>query len=150
MATTLQQWLGEQIVPVFLIGFAILMGFAMVYISAKNRRSSLARDRSGRTEDTFADYLAAYGFDPYIARTTYRYLQQNQKIAFPIEPQDDLDRVLSLDEEDVKTTVRDLLDETGREYLPGLLDSPLVTVVDVVRYIQASPRRLAVVRRRSA
>lgn len=150
MATTLQQWLGEQFVPVFLIGFAILMGFAMVYISAKNRRSSLVRDRSGRTEDTFAEYLAAYGFDPYIARTTYRYLQQNQNVAFPIEPQDDLDRVLGLDEEEVKTTVRDLLDETGREYLPGLLDSPLVTVVDVVRYIQASPRRLAVVRRRSA
>ena len=150
MATTLQQWLGEQIVPVFLIGFAILMGFAMVYISARNRRSSLARDRSGRTEDTFAEYLAAYGFDPYIARTTYRYLQQTQNVAFPIEPQDDLDRVLGLDEEEVKTTVRDLLDETGREYLPGLLDSPLVTVVDVVRYIQASPRRLAVVRRRSA
>jgi hypothetical protein len=34
-----------------------------------------------------------------------------------------------------------LLAETGRIYLPGLLDSPLVTVEDLVRTIQASPRR---------
>lgn len=146
----LQQWLGEQIVPVFMIGFAILMGFAMVYFSAKSRRSSLTRDRSGRTEETFAEYLAAYGFDPEIARTAYRYLQEHQQVAFPIEPTDDLDRDLGLDGEEVNRTVRHLLDESGREYLPGLLGSPLVTVVDLVRYIQASPRRVAVARRKIA
>ena len=146
----LQQWLGEQIVPVFMIGFAILMGFAMVYFSAKSRRSSLTRDRSGRTEETFAEYLAAYGFDPEIARTAYRYLQEHQQVAFPIEPTDDLDRDLGLDGEEVNRTVRALLDESGREYLPGLLGSPLVTVVDLVRYIQASPRRVVVARRKIA
>jgi hypothetical protein len=146
----IEHWFGEQIVAVFMVGFAILMGIGMVYLSARNRRSSLVRDRSGRTEDTFAEYLAAYGFDPEIARTTYRYLQERQQVVFPIEPMDDLDRDLGLDEDDVKTTVRELLAESGRDYLPGLLDSPLVTVVDVVRYIQASPRRLAVVRRRMA
>src|SRR5580698_5317729 len=146
----IQQWLGEQIVPVFFIGFAILMGIALVYLSAQSRRSSLVRDRSGCTEDTFAESLAAYGFDPEIARTTYVYLQQIQRVAFPIDPRDDLDRDLGMDGDDVKRTVRDLLDETGREYLPGLLTSPLVTVVDVVRYIQASPRRQVAARRRSA
>jgi hypothetical protein len=145
---SLQHWLGEQVVPLFLIGFAILMGIAMVYLSAKSRRSSLARDRSGRTEDTFAEYLSGYGFDPEIARTTYRYLQNVQHVAFPIEPNDDLDRNLGLDGDEVNQTVRDLLTETGRVYLPGLLDSPLVTVVDLVRHIQASPRR-EVVRRRN-
>ncbi len=139
---TIQQWLGEQIVPVFFVGFAILMGFAMVYLSAKNRRASLVRDRSGRTEETFADYLAAYGFDPEIARTTYRYLQEHQKVSFPIEPADDLDRDLGLDGEELEQAVRDLLAETGRQYLPGLLESPLVTVIDLVRHIQASPRRV--------
>jgi hypothetical protein len=147
---SIQQWLGEQIVPVFFIGFAIMMGIALVYLSAQSRRSSLVRDRSGRTEDTFAESLAAYGFDPEIARTTYAYLQQVQRVAFPIDPRDDLDRDLGMDGDDVKRTVRDLLDETGREYLPGLLNSPLVTVVDVVRYIQASPRRQVAARRRSA
>jgi hypothetical protein len=149
MSTSLTHWLGEQIVPLFFIGFAILMGIAMVYLSAKSRRSSLVRDRSGRTEETFAEYLAGYGFDPEISRVTYRYLQRVQKVAFPIEPSDDLDRNLGLDGEEIEQTVRDLLAETGRSYLPGLLDSPLVTVVDLVRHIQASPRR-EVVRRRIA
>jgi len=147
---TIQQWLGEQIVPVFLIGFAMLMGLVMVYLSAMNRRNALARSRAGRTEETFAEYLAKYGFDQDIARSTYRYLQETQRVSFPIEPMDDLDRDLGLDGDDVKTTLRDLLDQNGREYLPGLLDAPLVRVVDLVRYIQASPRRLTVARRRMA
>ncbi|HEX3571822.1 MAG TPA: hypothetical protein VHU44_13460 [Acidobacteriaceae bacterium] len=152
MPTTvaIQQWLGEQIVPVFLIGFAILMGFGMVYLSAMNRRNALARSRAGRTEETFAEYLAKYGFDQDIAKSTYRYLQDKHRVSFPIEPMDDLDRDLGLDGDDVKTTLRELLDENGREYLPGIQDSPLVRVVDLVRYIQASPRRLPEVRRRLA
>lgn len=152
MPTTvaIQQWVGEQIVPVFLIGFAILMGFGMVYLSALNRRNALSRSRAGRTEETFAEYLTKYGFDESIARSTYRYLQERHRVSFPIEPMDDLDRDLGLDGDDVKTTLRDLLEQNGREYLPGILDSPLVRVVDLVRYIQASPRRLAVVRRRMA
>jgi hypothetical protein len=148
--STVQQWLGDQIVPVFLIGFALLMGIAMVYLSAHSRRASLARDRSDITAETFADSLAAYGFDPEIARRTYVHLQQAQRVAFPIEPRDDLDRDLGMDGEDVKRTVRELLNETGREYLPGLLDWPLVTVVDLVRYIQASPRREGLPGRRVA
>ena len=147
MLTALQQWLGDQIVPLFFVGFAILMGFALLYFSAKSRRSSLARDRSGRTQQTFVEGLAPNGFDPEIAAATYRYLQQRQRVAFPILPTDDLDRDLGLDENEVKTTVRALLSEMGREYLPGQLDSPLVTVVDLVRCLQASPRRVAVARR---
>jgi len=148
--SSLQQWLGQQIVPVFFIGFALMAGIALVYISAQSRRASLTRDRSGRTEETFAEYLAAYGFDPGIARATYRYLQQQRRVAFPIEPTDDLDRDLGLAGDEVRQTVRDLLAETGREYLPGLLDSPLVTVVDLVRCIQASPRKVLPMRRKSA
>ncbi len=147
---TLEQWLVEQVVPLVFIGFAFLMGILLLYFSALSRRASLVRDRSGRTENTFAEYLAAYGFDPEIARTTYRYLQEIQQVAFPIVPMDDLDRDLGLDDVDLKRTVRDLLEQTGRDYLPGLLESPLVTVVDLVRYIQASPRRVAVPRRRIA
>jgi hypothetical protein len=148
--TGLQQWLGQQIVPVFFIGFALLAGVALVYLSAQSRRASLTRDRSGRTEETFAEYLAAYGFDTGIARATYRYLQEQRRVAFPIEPTDDLDRDLGLDGDEVRQTIRDLLAETGREYLPGLLDSPPVTVVDLVRCIQASPRKVLPMRRKSA
>ena len=138
---TVQQWLGEQFVPLLLIGLGILIGFTVLYLSAKSRHSSLARDRSGRTEETFAEYLAEYGYDPELARATYRYLQEHQNVAFPIDPFDDLDCDLGLDSEDLRETIRALLAETGRSYLPGLLDSPLVTVADLVRTIQASPRR---------
>jgi len=147
---TLEQWLGEQVVPLFFIGFALLMGLAFLYFSAQSRRAALVRDRSGRTEDTFAEFLAGYGFDPAIARAAYRYLQDVQGVNFPIVPMDDLDRDLGLDDDEVKQAVRDLLAATGREYLPGLLESPLVTVVDLVRYIQASPRRVEAPWRRTA
>ena len=145
-----QQWLGEQAVPLFFIVFALLAGIALVYLSAQSRRAALNRDRSGRTEDTFAEQLAIYGFDPEIARAAYRYLQQVQNVQFPIEPTDDLDRNLGLDDDEIDQTLRDLLDEVGREYLPGLLTSPLVTVLDLVRCIQASPRRELPQRRRTA
>jgi hypothetical protein len=145
-----QQWLGQQIVPLLFVGFAMLMGVAMVYFSAQSRRASLARRRSGRTVDTFADSLAAHGYDPEIARLTYIYLEQNRHVAFPIDPLDDLERDLGLNSDEVDQSVRDLLNETGREYLPGLLKSPLVTVVDLVRAIQTSPRRDVVTRRRRA
>jgi hypothetical protein len=138
---TMQQWLSDQALPLFMIGFALLMGFAIVYLSAKARRSSIVRDRSGRTEDSFVFDLTGWGFDPEIARTAYQYLQECQNVGFPIEPLDDLDHDLGLDSEDLEQTIRDLLAETGRVHLPGLLYSPLVTVVDLVRYIQASPQR---------
>ena len=142
---TVLQWLTAQFVPLLLIGFSLLMGLAILFMSAKSRSSSLARDRSGHNEETFAEDLAEYGYDPDIARATYRYLQGQQKVAIPIEPLDDLDSDLGLDSEDVRAAIRELLSETGRSYLPGLLDSPLVTVVDLVRTIQASPRRDAMV-----
>ena len=138
----IQQWLGDQIVPVFFIGFAILMGIAMVYLSAQSRRSSLVRDRSGMHRGDVCEYLwLRMGSIRRLHGRLTVYLQEAQQVAFPIDPRDDLDRDLGMDGEEVKQTVRELLDETGREYLPGLLDSPLVTVVDLVRYIQASPRR---------
>ena len=142
---TVQQWLGEQFLPLLLIGFSLLTGLAVLFVSLKSRRTLLARDRSGHTEETFATDLAAYGYDLTIARATYRYLQDQQKTALPIEPLDDLDSDLGLDSDDVREAIRELLAESGRSYLPGLLDSPLVTVVDLVRTIQASPRRGAMV-----
>jgi hypothetical protein len=45
-----------------------------------------------------------------------------------------------LDLADVEETVRDLLQLTQRRYQPGLRHDPLVTVEDLVRFIQASPR----------
>jgi hypothetical protein len=138
---TVQQWFGEQAIPLLIVGVALVLGFAVLYFSAHSRRSALANARSGRTEESLVEDLEPFGFDPEIVRTTYRYLQENQNVAFPIVALDDLDHDLGLDSEDLSQTIHALLDATGRDHLPGLLYSPLVTVEDLVRYIQGSPRR---------
>jgi hypothetical protein len=138
---TIQSWLSEQAAPILIIGFALVLGFAILYFSARGRRSKMVSRRYGLTEDTFVGDLTPFGFDPQVSRAAYRYLQEHQNISFPILPMDALDEDLGLDSEDVNQTIHELLDLTGRDHLPGLLHSPLVTVEDLVRYIQASPRK---------
>jgi hypothetical protein len=96
--------------------------------------------RSGTNEDTFVDSLIVYGFDPEISRTVYRYLQERQNVHFPIEATDLLDEDLGLDVADLEQTQREVFELTRRLYQPGLRHTPLVTVEDLVRFIQASPR----------
>ena len=99
--------------------------------------------RSGVNEDTFVDSLLVYGFDPIIARATYRYLQEKQLVSFPIEATDQLDEDLGLDLVDVDESILDILKLTDRQFQPGLKFAPIVTVEDLVRLIQASPRNSA-------
>jgi len=74
----------------------------------------------------------------------YRYLQERQRVNFPILPGDQLDEDLGLDSEDITQTVREMTANLGRQFNPGLLHKPLVTVEDLVRMLQASPRHIAV------
>ena len=96
--------------------------------------------RSGNNEDTFVDSLLAYGFDPVVARATYRYLQDKQRVSFPIEATDLLDEDLGLGMSDIEESVSDLVLICHRLNQPGLRYTPMVTVEDLVRFIQASPR----------
>jgi acyl carrier protein len=141
---TLTIWLREQAWPIGIILGAILLAFLVLKISASRRRDVLARERQGITESTFAEHLQRYGFDPVIAAATYRYLQEVQLVKFPILPGDQLDEDLGLDSEDISQTVREMTNALGRQYNPGLLHKPLVTVEDLVRMLQASPRRAEV------
>jgi hypothetical protein len=138
---SLHLWLGQQATTLLSVCCALVLLFVILYVSARGRRASLLRRRSGLTEDTFVEDMVPFGYDPEIARATYRYLQERQNVAFPIVPNDALDEDLGLDSEDLDQTIRALLDATGRDHLPGLLHSPLLTVEDLVRYIQASPRK---------
>ena len=144
MATpdTLTIWLREQAWPIGIILGAVLLAFLVLKISASRRRDTLAREREGVTESTFAAHLERYGFDPIIASATYRYLQEVQRVNFPILPCDQLDEDLGLDSEDINQTVREMTNALGRQFNPGLLHKPLVTVEDLVRMLQASPRRV--------
>jgi len=133
-------WLSEQAVPLAII--VALLGFVMIvlYTSARSRRVRMNEARSGATEDTFVNSLLIYGFDPVIARTTFRYLQEKQRVSFPIEAPDQLDEDLGLDLVDVDESIQDILRLTDRLYQPGLKYSPIITVEDLVRLVQASPR----------
>ncbi|HXE09506.1 MAG TPA: hypothetical protein VN612_16505 [Acidobacteriaceae bacterium] len=145
----IEQWLLAQIVPVFSVGFALLAGLALVYFSAQSRKAARQRDRAGQNEDTFTERLAVYGFDVELARAVYRYLEQRTGVGFPILPNDDLDRDLGLDREDAMDALRELNAQVGREYLPGLVQTPLVTVADLLRAVQGSPRKVLPMRRKA-
>ena len=135
-------WLKEQSFPIALILLGILVAFLVVRISARRRHDKLLRERDGINEGSFTTHLERYGFDPQITSTTYRYLQQVQRVQFPILPGDALDEDLGLDSEDIQQTVRELTETLGREPNPGLRSTPMVTVEDLVRLLQASPRKV--------
>jgi len=145
----IQQWLIEQMVPVFMVGFAALAGLALVYFSAQSRKAGRRRDRAGQNVETFTEKLAAHGFDPEIARAVYDYLEERTRVGFPILPGDDLDRELGLDRDDVNEALRDLTAQMGRDYLPGLIATPIVTVAELAGAVQGSPRKILPMRRRA-
>lgn len=138
--STLSIWLSEQAIPLAIIVVLLSLVMITLYVSARNRRVRMNEARSGNNEDTFVNSLVVYGFDPTISRNTYRYLQTTQKVSFPIEAGDLLDEDLGLDSADIEESVHDLMDTSGRLYQPGLQHDPIVTVEDLVRFIQASPR----------
>jgi hypothetical protein len=136
----LSVWLGEQALPFALILLLIAFVMTVLVLSARSRRRRMNEERSGITQDSFVRSLATYGFDPSIARATYEYLQDKQRISFPIQATDALDEDLGLDSEDIQESMLDLLAITRRQHQPGLYHQPMVTVEDLVRFIQASPR----------
>jgi hypothetical protein len=135
-------WLSEQAVPLAVIASVLALVMIVLWVSARNRRLKMNEARSGTNEETFVDSLLVYGFDPQISSTVYRYLQEKQNVHFPIEATDLLDEDLGLDMVDLDETVRDVFQLTRRVYQPGLRHTPLVTVEDLVRFVQASPRMI--------
>lgn len=138
--STLWIWLSEQALPLAIIVFLVAFVFIVLAVSARSRRVKMNEARSGINEDTFVDSLIPYGFDPEISRTVYTYLQEKQNVHFPIEATDKLDEDLGLDMVDLDQTIRAVFQMTRRQYQPGLRHSPIITVEDLVRFVQASPR----------
>ncbi len=138
---TLSIWLKEQAWPIAIILFLAVAAFLAVKLSAQRRHKALGNERSGVSEETFVAHLSQFGFDPVIAGTTYRYLQEVQLVQFPILPADLLDEDLGLDSEDIEQSVTELLSSLQRVEQPGLRYEPLHTVEELVRHLQASPRK---------
>ena len=137
---TFSMFLKQQAWPVGIVVFLLISAWLLLKVSATSRRARLTRERSHVTEDTFVEHLAQYGFDGIITRATYRYLQDVQNVQFPILWSDALDEDLGLDNEDVDQTVRDLLIALRRTETSGLSHAPIITVENLVRHLQASPR----------
>ena len=140
--TSIPAWLGHYAWPLWLLLAAILVSVFLLRLSAWSRDSSIRRKRRGITQETFTAQLEQYGFDPVITSAAFRYLREVQLVPFPVLPGDDLDKDLGLTPEDIDQTVRDLSIGLRRRYSPGLQPVPLVTVEDLIRLLQASPRVL--------
>ncbi len=138
---SLSLWLKEQTWPIAIILGLVVLTFIALKLSASRRHKALASQREGVTEESFTAHLQKYGFDPVIAGATYRYLREVQLVNFPILPGDDLDEDLGLDNEDIEQTVTELTEAMKRDRSPGLRHTPIVTVEDLVRLLQASPRK---------
>ncbi len=142
MAThnTLSLGLQEQAIPILAVVLCLGLAFLLLKWVASTRHRALKREREGVDEASFSRQMQQQGFDPVIARSTFRYLQEVQGVPFPILPTDDLDVDLGLDSDDIKQTLTDLTSALGRRLNAILLHKPLVTVEDLVRVLQASPR----------
>jgi hypothetical protein len=136
-------WLQQQALPLMLLLLSASAVYLILRGSARSRARRLARERAWVTEQTFTRHLELYGFDPVIAGSTYRYLQEVQRVQFPVLPGDRLDEDLGLDTSDIDQTIRELSRSLGRHSMPGLLHRPLASVEDLVRLLQASPRVVA-------
>lgn len=133
-------WLNQQVWLLVGVFTALLLTYVALCWSSFRRRRTLLRLREGVNEESFADYLAQFGFDRIISRATYEYLQQVQRVNFPILPSDTLDEDLGVDTDDLDQMLRDLSFTLHREYTPGLMYSPPVTVEDLLRVLHAAPR----------
>ena len=147
--TTLSIWVSQQALLLAVIVVLLSLAMLILHRSARNRRVRMNEARSGTNEDTFVDSLVIHGFDPLITRSTYRYLQNTQRISFPIRAADLLDQDLGLDNAGLDKSASDLIESIARLYQPGHQHDFLVTVEDLVRFIQASPKCLNVPRERN-
>lgn len=135
-------WLAHHAWPLWLLVAVVILCVVLLRVSVWMRERRLRRMRAGVTQETFTAQLEQYGFDPVITSSTFRYMREVQLVPFPVLPGDDLEEDLGLAPEDVDQAVRDLTTALRREYSPGLQPTPLVTVEDLIRLLQASPRVL--------
>jgi len=138
---TLHVWLADQALPFGLLLAFLVGGLLVVFVSGVMRKSRLAYSRAGRDEASFVHEMLSLGYDLHICRTAYAYLQHEHHISFPILPEDRLDMDLGLGDTDVTDMVNHLLETNGRERTFGQIYTPLLTVQDIVRQVQALPMR---------
>lgn len=137
--TDLEIWLQQQAWPLIIIAILVALTYAALRISSERRRKALTEERSGESETTFVYALGQHGLDPVISAATYRYLQEVQRVHFPILPTDFLDEDLGLGHEDIEQSIRELAIALRRDLNPGQERTAVLSVEDLVRLLQACP-----------
>ncbi len=126
---------------IFVVAAVTVFGILLLLrVHALRARRGLLPRRPGHTEDSFVHHVASFGLHPRIARTTYRYLQRSCKVRFPILVEDSLREDLGLDQRALIEATRALLLENGRESGQHYMPNSLVTVGDLIGFIQSSAR----------
>ncbi len=106
------------------------------------------RERAAYTEGGFIAHFAESNIDAAVASAVYRSLENTLLVKhIPVFPSDDLWEVHHIDNEDLNDLLEDLARELGRGFRrtdrrwQG--QRPLMTVADVVRFVDALPRTSA-------
>lgn len=136
---SVSDFFNAQVGPLMAIAGFLLIGLTMLFLSGILRHRRMTAARHGEDVDTFVLHLTSYGFDPHIARETYEYLTTEEDVAFPVRHTDRLDQDLRVSDEETHRMIAHLLRKFHREAQPGMRHMPLITVEDVLRFVQACP-----------
>jgi hypothetical protein len=124
--------------------FSVLMVFMVaswvaVFFCARGNKKMLTKTRAGHDMDCFAQEMAAAGHNEDVARAVYRYIQEAHDIDFPILPGDDLSTTLGITDDDVYRAIPALLTGAGRAPQIGRLKQQIITVADLVDFVERAP-----------
>lgn len=137
---------GRDLMKIALLLVAGIAGVSVVwYWWTRYQQQQLARIRSGQGFEEFAAYFPTENYPRDRLHEVYTYLQKLQFIKnFPVDPNDDLDKVYGLWDEDLDDAVSELA-EQWRKKPPAEVDlegyPPVRTVADLVRLLSRLPPR---------
>lgn len=123
------------------IALAIAAGLLLAMVARRVQFQNLAAERTG---ECFATFRASFDTDDVsdeLLRAVYTAVQEWCPVAeFPVRPDDDIERVYGIAEEDFEHTVMGVLKQFGR-VAPPLSEHPpvIVTVRDFVLFVTECP-----------
>jgi hypothetical protein len=129
----------EQLGPLGIFLVIAGVAFLFFFMLSRWREWDFARKRNGYTIDDFVRDMRVRGISEEVSRAGYEVIQQEQRVRFPVMPDDHLDEQLGITDIDLMDTLVSVLTRTGKERKAGLMYMPLVTVEDLLKLVQVSP-----------
>lgn len=128
--------------------FYLLMGviaLVVVWTAAATgfkwlKQYRLKRSRKGQNRQSFVRYFVVEGIPEALATEVYRYLQKLQLVkGFPVSPEDDLERVYGLRDENLTEAIVDIVKvcriPIPPENSPLWVQAHIFSVEDLIRFI---------------